>query len=123
MQINNYQLVRITTRLRHAVGYYELGMLEHAMACLDSIDQLGELGAFRLVIEMLRAEMLHRPESYDQAAKMLEEVARRLPPEHSQSLWLALSMCYRQAGDEDRAVASLACARGAKPQQLPADDF
>lgn len=122
MELSNYQVVRVTARLRQAAGYYELGMLEHALACLDSIDRMGELGAFRLVVDMFRAEILHRPANYDRAAKALEELARQLPPAYSRSLWLALSMCYRQAGDVDRAVTSLACARGAKPEGMPTDE-
>jgi hypothetical protein len=121
MEMSNYQLVRVTTRVRHAVGYFELGMVEHAVACLDSVDQLGDVGAFRLVVDMLRAEMSHRPESCDHAAQTLEKLASQLPREYSQALWLALSMCYRQAGDEKRAVSSLACARGAK-LHLPAEE-
>ena len=80
MELSNYQLVRVAMRMREAAGYYELGMVEHALACLDSIDRMGELGAFRLVLEMFRAEILKQPASYDRAAKALEELAAKLPP-------------------------------------------
>lgn len=122
MELDNYQLVRVTWRVREAMGYLGLGMVDHALDCLDAAERVGDLGAFKLVVDMCRAEILHRPDSYDEAAKALEELAEKLPPAYGHSLWLALSMCYRHAGDEDRAINSLAYARGAKPASTKADD-
>jgi tetratricopeptide (TPR) repeat protein len=122
MELSGYQLVRATARVRQAMGYHELGMVEHALECLAATERMGDLGAFQLVVDMLRAEVQHRQENYDAAAKALEEAAQKLPPAASRSLWMAISMCYREAGDTDRAVTSLARARGAKPEPMTTDD-
>ena len=122
MEMDSCQLVRVTWRIREAMGYYGLGMTDHALASLDAAERLGNLGAFKLVIDMLRAEILNRHASYQESVKVLEELAEKLPPAYRQSLWMALSMCYQEAGDEDRAIDSLAHARGAKPEGLKTDD-
>jgi tetratricopeptide (TPR) repeat protein len=115
MELENTKVVRITKRLRSAIGYYELGMFQQAIASLDHLDELGELGPFKLAAEMVRAEALKAQKQYSGAAVALETAARMLPAPHDQSVWLALSMCYRQAGDTERAINSMGCARGAKP--------
>ena len=117
MDHENAKLIRITKRLRFAIGYYELGMYEQAVAALDHLDELGDLGPFKLAAEMVRAEALKAQRQYRSAAVSLETAARMLPAPHDQSVWLALSMCYRQAGDTQRAINSLGCARGAKPTE------
>jgi len=122
MESNTYQLVRATARMREAMGYYELGMTGHALACLDATRQMVDLGAFQFVVDMLRAKMEHRPENYREAAETLERLAPTLPLADRRSLWMVLSMCYRQAGDTERAVSTLGYARGAKPKSLSADE-
>lgn len=123
MQHDNLQLVRVMMRVRHAMGYFQLGMTQHALACLDAAEKLPPLGPFALVIPVLRAEILGGKRSYEEAAKALELLAEKLPPAYGQPLWAALSMCYRHSGDNERAVQSLAYARGVKPSEgLKADD-
>jgi tetratricopeptide (TPR) repeat protein len=117
MDLENAKVVRITKRLRFAIGYYELGMYQQTIACLDHLDELGELGPFKLAAEMVRAEALKAQNQYQSAAVALETAVRMLPAPHDQSVWLALSMCYQQAGDTERAINSLGCARGAKPSE------
>jgi Flp pilus assembly protein TadD len=122
MEPNTYQLARATARMRQAMGYYELGMIQHALACLDATRQMGDLGAFQFVIDMLRAKMEQRPDDYREAVQELEKLAPTLAPAYRRSLWMALSMCYRQAGDTERAVSTLAYARGASPSPLKSDE-
>ena len=107
-------LTRVVRCLRTAAGYYELNMPQRALEVLDSLRDLGNIGPFQLAEEMLRAEILKAEHRYEAAAETLELAARRLPAPVNQTLWLALSDCYRQAGDLDGAANSLACARGAK---------
>jgi tetratricopeptide (TPR) repeat protein len=118
MELKPAQLIRITKRLNHAIGYFELGMMTQALQCLDRLDELGELGPFKLAAEMMRAEVLRVQEHYEAAAVSLETAARMLPAAQGQPVWLALSMCYAQAGDTERAINSMGCARGAKPPQV-----
>ena len=49
MDSNAGMIVRVTKRLKAAVGYHELGMRQHALRCLDSLDLLGEIGPFGVV--------------------------------------------------------------------------
>ena len=109
------KIVRITKRLNHAIGYYELGMARQAIECIDSLAELGDLGPFLAVAELIKAEALKLAHRFDDAATSLEAAAKALPGPAGQSVWLALSYCYSQAGDSVRAVNSLACARVAKP--------
>jgi tetratricopeptide (TPR) repeat protein len=117
MEFEHAKLIRITKRIRYAIGYFELGMAEQAIQWLDSLDQLGELGPFKLAAEMIRAEAFKAQKQYDAAALSLEAAAKMLPAPYDQSVWLALSLCYQQAGDTQRAINSLGCARGASPSQ------
>jgi hypothetical protein len=114
MQPDSALALRVVRRLRAAAGYYELNMRRHALETLDSLSDLGDIGPFHLPEEMLRAEILKAEHRYEAAAETLELAARRLPVPVNQALWLALSDCYRQAGNPQGAANSLACARGAK---------
>ena len=107
------QLVRVGKRLREAQGYFELGMTQHALDCLEG---LGELGPFEAEVELLRGEALRLQHRYDDAASALRTAARKFPAPYDRSAWFALSLCYRQVGDVNRAIQSLARARGARPQ-------
>jgi len=111
MKFDRAQAVRIGKRLNEASGYLELGMAQHALDCLEG---LGNLGPFEAPVEMLRGEALRIQQHYEAAAHLLERAARKFPRPHDRRAWMALSLCYRQAGDTDRAIQSLACARGAR---------
>jgi tetratricopeptide (TPR) repeat protein len=111
-------VVRVIKRLKAAAGYYELGMTGHALERLDSLGELEPIGPFALAAEIMRAEFLKAQADYGGAAAALESAACTLPGPQSQALRLALSACYFQAGDVDRAVNNLGYARGAKPPEI-----
>lgn len=110
MSFDQRQLVRIAKRLQEAAGYFELGMAEHTLECLDG---LGELGPFEAEVALLRGEALRLQHRYDDAALALKIAARKFPAPFDRSAWFALSLCYRQAGATGLAIQSLARARGA----------
>jgi len=104
------QLARVAHRLREATGYMELGMYEHASRRLED---LGELGPFEAEVDLLRGEALRAQHRFKDAASSLTAAALKLPAPHNRSALLALSLCYRQAGDTTRAVQAMGLARGA----------
>jgi tetratricopeptide (TPR) repeat protein len=108
------QLVRVAKRLEEAHGYFELGMTEQALDCLEG---LGELGPFEAEVQLLRGEALRRQHRFDDAAVALQTAASKFPSPYDRPAWYALSLCYRQAGDMNRAIQSLARARGARPRR------
>jgi tetratricopeptide (TPR) repeat protein len=110
-------IVRVLKQLNAAVGYHELGMSDDALACLDRLRRLGNIGVFRPAEEILRAEFLTSRQDYGGAAVALENAARMFPSPQNYGLWLALSVCYWQAGEFAQAINSLACARGVKPAE------
>lgn len=114
MTFDHQQFVRISKRVNEATGYFELGMYGHTLDCLEG---LGELGPLEAEVELLRGEALRMQHRYDDAASALKTAAKKFPAPHDRSAWLALSLCYRQVGDTNRAVQSLACARGAAPPE------
>ncbi len=111
MTFNRTQWVRTARRLQEAIGYFELGMAEHALRQLESLD---DWGPFEAAAAMLRAESLRAQQRYGDAAKSFEIAARSLPDPHDRPAWRALSQCLRQIGDARQAIESLAIARGAK---------
>jgi len=108
-------VIRFAKRLRAAMGYYELGMTQHAVECLDSAAAMKDIGPLRLAISMIKAHFAMQPHRFEAASTLLEAIARAAPRPQSQSIWLVLSLCYNDAGDSERAIDTLACARGAKP--------
>ena len=117
MDFDRTQFVRVLKRLQEAEGYLELGMTEHTLRCLEG---LGELGPFEPAAEMLRGKALWMQHRYDDAAASLRVAAHKFDAPHDRPAWLALSLYYRRAGDMNRAVQSLARARGAHlPKRKP----
>ena len=114
MKFDFHQLVRVAKRLKEAQGYFELGLTQRTLDCLDG---LGELGPFEPEVELLRGQALRMENRYDDAASALKAAARKFPAPYDRSAWYALSLCYRQAGDVNRAIHSLARARGALPKR------
>jgi len=111
------QYVRVAKRLQEAAGYFELGMTQQTLDCLEG---LGELGPFEAAVELLRGESLRLQHRYRDAATSLEVAAKSFPTPMDRRAWLVVSQCYRKAGLTDRAVQSLACARGARlPKPKP----
>ena len=112
MELGRIQVVRTIKRLSEAIGYLELGMTQQALVCLEGLD---EPGPFTAIAEMLRGEAARREHRLDEAARLFEAAARMLPAPDNKSIWLALSAFHRQAGNTERAIETLAHARGARP--------
>ena len=119
MDSNAGMIVRVTKRLKAAVGYHELGMTQHALRCLDGLASLGKIGPFGLVAEVLRDEFVKRPEGGFSATKALEIVACMLPTPARHAVQFTLSACYGRGNEVGRAANSRASARGAKPEAEP----
>ncbi len=122
MERNSGKIVRVLKRLNAAVGYHELGMTQHALRCLDSLDLLGEIGPFGVVQDVLRDVFVTNPEKHVSAANALEVVACMLSTPARHAIQLTLDTCYGQDIDTARAANNRASARGAKPagQHKPA---
>lgn len=105
------QFVRVAKRINQAVGYLELGMARQA---LGSLEGLGPLGPFEGGVELLRAQAFEMLGDRQAATDRLRVAAAKLPAPHDRAVWLALADLYRQAGDPDQAIDSLARARGAR---------
>ncbi len=107
----NLQLTQVAKRLVEADGYIELGMLRHAMACLDRVP---EAGPFEAAAKYLR----ERAEGAAAPNPTAVAVADELDSDANRpGLWLEMSECYRQAGYTSQAVNSLGKARGANSDQ------
>ena len=115
MSFDRTQFARIAKRLVEATGYLELGMPEHALGRLEG---LGDLGPMAAEVDLLRGEALRCQHRFEDAAHSFQQAARKFPSPQKRAAWLALSRCYRQAGDTDRAIQSLANARGALTGQF-----
>ncbi len=102
--------IRVLRRLVEAEGYLELGMPSQALARLEGIDDSGPLLA---VVEMLRGKALWVQHRFDDAAHSLRFAAQHIHAPFDRPAWLALSWYYHNRGETDRAIQSLARARGA----------
>ena len=114
MTFSQAQLARAAKRLDAAEGYLELRMPRQALESLQRIDEPGPL---RPVVEMLRGKALWQLHRYDDAAKSLRFAAQNIHSPHDRSAWLALSVYYRNHGQQGKAIDSLARARGASLPQ------
>jgi tetratricopeptide (TPR) repeat protein len=104
-------IVRTAKRLSEATGYFELGMFEHALRCLDRV---ASNGPFEAEIAMLRGEALRLQHRFKDAAQSLCIAANKFPAPLDRSAWYALSLVYRQTGDALKAIQMLGRARGAQ---------
>ncbi len=116
MEFNAGTIVRVLKRLKAAVGYHELGMTQHALRCLDSLPQLGEIGPFELVAVFLRDVFLKHREEQVSAAKALAMVESMVPTPARHAIQMTLAACYGAVNDAGRAANNMARARGAKPE-------
>lgn len=115
MGFDERQMVRVAKRMRQAAGYLELAMPQQA---LDRLESLGTLGPLESEVELLRGEAMRMQHRYEEAAVSFAIAARKSPPPQSKAAWLALSLCWQQVGDTDRAIQMLGLARGAEPTSL-----
>ncbi len=118
MKLNADLIVRVLKRLKAAVGYHELGMTRHALRCLDSLTELGKIGRFGLIAEVLRGEFLRGPEKHLPAAEALEIVACMLPAPARHAVEMTLAACY-MSSDTSMAANSRATDRGVKLEGQP----
>ncbi len=117
MTLNHTQFVRTMKRLASAEGYLELRMPGEA---LESLEEIGEPGPLRGAVEMLRGKAFWLQHRYDDAAKSLRVAAQNIDAPHDRPAWMALSIYYRNQGQPDEALDSLARARGARlPESGP----
>lgn len=115
MTIDARQMIRAARRLREATGYLELGLAQRALDCLAGLEALGPLEA---EAALLRGAAMQQQQRFDEASRAFEQAAHCSPPPMDKAAWLALSFCYRQCGDVDRAIQTLGNARGALPPKL-----
>jgi hypothetical protein len=112
MELNSIKTVRVLKRLKAAIGYHELGMTQHALRCLDSLSSLGKIGAFGLVVEVLRDEFTSGRNV--SAEKALDMVACMLPAPARRAIRMTLATCY--GTEASRSFANdRAASRGAVP--------
>ncbi|MBN2022467.1 MAG: hypothetical protein JW809_06695 [Pirellulales bacterium] len=111
MMLDPTQFLRARRRLIQAEGYLELGMSQHT---LDQLDGLDDFGPLEPLAQLLRGKALWAQRRYAAAADSLLLAAQRIDSPHNRPAWLALSLYYRDIGAVDRAVESLARARGAR---------
>ena len=104
-------LVRVAKRLTEASGYLELGLTARALDCLEGLEPHGP---FEAGVALIRGEALRLEHRYADAAAALKVAAAKVPAPHDKSAWLALSLCFGQAGNLKQAIQMLARARGAK---------
>jgi hypothetical protein len=119
MESNAIMIVRVLKRLKAALGYHELGMTQHALRCLDSLESLGKIGPFGLVEEVLRGEFSTNRENHVPAAKALDVAACMLPTQVREAIEMTLTAYYGQVNDTGRVANSVTGARGAKPAGQP----
>jgi tetratricopeptide (TPR) repeat protein len=104
-------MIRVSKRLTQATGYLELDMCQQALECLDN---LGPLGPFEGEVELLRGDAFRRQRRFREAARSFKAAAQKFSlSAQDRETYLAMWMCYRQAGNMPEAMEMLARARGA----------
>lgn len=102
--------VRLKQIERHAEGYLELGMAQHA---LDALDQLGDAAGSSHRALYLRGEALRELERYEEALGPLRQAAK-VDPDCIHG-WLALGWCHKRTGRIELAVKALERALEVEP--------
>lgn len=96
---------------QEALGYLELGMVEHALAALDRIPTPGSHLPFSLY---LRGEALRTLERHEEALSPLIEAAVRDPD--VVEIRLAIGWCHKRLGRIDLAIDALEDAAAKHPE-------
>jgi len=94
--------IRLRQAERHAEGYLELGLGQHA---LDALARVGEAAGRSARALRLKGEALRILERYDEALEPLGR-AKAIEPDNV-GVWLALGWCYKRTARIDRAVEAL----------------
>ena len=110
MRTDITQFIRVSKRLTQAVGFLELDMPHKA---IESLENLDPLGPFEAEAELLRGEAFRRQRRFREAAKSFKVAARKSLSPQDREAYLAMSVCYHQAGNPVQALKMLARARGA----------
>ncbi|MHC4398233.1 MAG: TPR end-of-group domain-containing protein [Planctomycetota bacterium] len=95
---------------RHAEGYLELEMPQHA---LEALEELGEAVELSGRASYLRGEALRAMERYQEAVEPLRR-ASQLDPGNTH-VWLALGWCYKRTARIDLAVEAMERATESEP--------
>ncbi len=102
------EYARAAKRLLEAIGYLELGMIQHTRDCL--IDA-GNSTALSPAAKMIRDEAVRR-ESCQIVQFLAVDFSHAMAPEPvDEDILLALSRCFREAGESERAEEVLAYTR------------
>lgn len=116
--------VKTVKRLFAAEGYLQLGMPDYALSELALIEDATPVEAS---IEFLTGEAFRQQERYDDAVESLERAARLIPEPYNKAVWLSLSDCFRQRGDEELADIAATFAAEAESAagefEFDSDDF
>lgn len=99
----NLPTTKVLRRLIAAEGFLELGMYDHALQELDSIEDRSDCAGPWLY---LRGQSLQAMERYDEAIDSLNQAAQLFPFPHSKHIWHALSECCREGGNDEMADAA-----------------
>lgn len=89
--------------MRHltaAEGYLDLGMADHALEELRSVEPSGP---FEAVVCLMKGKAFTLQERYGNAITQLQRAAEIVPAPDDRDIWLWLSECYRRHGREDLA--------------------
>jgi tetratricopeptide (TPR) repeat protein len=105
--------VRRQMLIRHAEGYLELGLPEHALAELARWDDQAETLPDHALY--LKGEALRELGKHHEAVGPLSRAAEGAP--ENIHIWLALGWCYKRIGRLDLAIESLEEALEAKPNE------
>jgi hypothetical protein len=106
MDRNAVKLARLFKRLKAAVGYHELGMTRHAVQCLDSLTDVGELGPFALVADVLRGEFLRGSADQFSTASALEVAEGLAPREARRAIRMTLVTCFGNSPEPESGLTS-----------------
>ena len=110
--------VKTVRRLFAAEGYLELGMPGYALKELAAIEDAAPVEAS---VEYLTGEAFRQQERYDDAVKSLERAAQLIPAPFNKVVWLSLSDCFRQRGDEELADIVLSIANDCETEVYESD--
>jgi hypothetical protein len=89
---------QIARRLLEAIGYLEMGMVPQSQVCLAAA---GRSERFASVTKMIRDEMSRRQSRLAEDAVALEVMQPMAPEPVKHEIVLALTQCYREAGEGD----------------------
>ncbi|MGO8750317.1 MAG: tetratricopeptide repeat protein [Thermoguttaceae bacterium] len=101
--------MRVAKRVSAAAGYLELGMSQHTLDCLEN---LGDVGPFEADVDILRGAAFRLQHRFQEADVALATAAEKSPAPEDKAAWIALSICYNEAGNPAKALQMLARAEG-----------